>query len=257
MLAHAVSHLKPTLRWLSRGGTRNLCTDPNGLMHLWTTPVLAKKPVDEGNAFLEYLTARGMTAYQEFEEEMASDLATSRLPDGLNSAFYQWQQDQHDSVEPAEPYIELTSSPELKHLKLLIADAVDEYIAAAGLDMGSADDLDIFVWAAILRSGESHLAHTHPSSLISGVFWSHVPEGAGPMLLDDPRGPLPPFIHRVPIEPCAGELVVFPSWLQHQVVPRQFQGARVAWSFNVMDPHAPQQSATSWQVTSGVHLATS
>jgi hypothetical protein len=238
-------------------GRRLLSSTTSGLMHLWTTPVLAAKPVAASDdAFLDRLSAHGVDAHHRFAQALAAEeieVAADDFDD-LNGAFYKWQQDQHDSDEPSELYASLVSSSEFTTLRGLIADAAVRYIEAAEVQVGM-DDLEIFAWAAILRAGESHMPHAHPSSLISGVFWSRVPENAGPLLLDDPRGPLPPFVHKVPVEPVAGELVMFPSWLQHQVLPRHFEGERVSWSFNISDPNAPQQSARSWESTSAIHLA--
>ena len=226
-------------------------------MHLWTTPVLAAKPVAASDdAFLDRLSAQGVDAHHQFAEQVeAEEIEVADVEfDDLNGAFYRWQQDQHDSDEPSQLYRNLVSSSEFITLRGLIADEAVRYIEAAELGVGPMDDLEIFLWAAILRAGESHMPHAHPSSLISGVFWSRVPENAGPLLLDDPRGPLPPFVHKVPVEPCAGELVLFPSWHQHQVLPRYFEGERVSWSFNISDPSVPQQSARSWESTSAIHL---
>ena len=219
-------------------GRRLLSSTTSGLMHLWTTPVLAAKPVAASDdAFLDRLSAHGVDAHHRFAQALAAEeieVAADDFDD-LNGAFYKWQQDQHDSDEPSELYASLVSSSEFTTLRGLIADAAVRYIEAADVEVGMVD-LEIFAWAAILRAGESHMPHAHPSSLISGVFWSRVPENAGPLLLDDPRGPLPPFVHKVPVEPVAGELVMFPSWLQHQVLPRHFEGERVSWSFNISDP---------------------
>ena len=40
---------------------------------------------------------------------------------------------------------------------------------------------------------------------------------SGPLLLHDPRGPRPPFDHTYAVHPRVNELVVFPSWLVHEV----------------------------------------
>ena len=46
-----------------------------------------------------------------------------------------------------------------------------------------------------------------------------MPDDAGSIIFDDPRGPLPPFDNKLTIRPLAGDLVLFPSWLMHQVRP--------------------------------------
>jgi hypothetical protein len=61
------------------------------------------------------------------------------------------------------------------------------------------------------------------------------PDNAGKLMLDDPRGPLPPFTSRYTVEPEEGLMVLFPSWLTHQVTPTLGNDARVSWSFNILD----------------------
>ena len=41
----------------------------------------------------------------------------------------------------------------------------------------------------------------------------------GDLILEDPRGFLPPFGNRVIHSPAGGDVVLFPSWLVHHVSP--------------------------------------
>jgi len=79
----------------------------------------------------------------------------------------------------------------------------------------------------------SHLPHTHPYQLVSGVYYSRVPKGAGAIIFEDPRGPLPPFENRIIYNPKEGDLIIFPSWLLHQVTPTQGDEERISFSCNI------------------------
>jgi hypothetical protein len=62
--------------------------------------------------------------------------------------------------------------------------------------------------ATISYEGLYHLQHTHPDSLVSGVYYSSTPEGSGSIIFDDPRGPRPPFDGRYIHQPDAGLLSI-------------------------------------------------
>ena len=43
------------------------------------------------------------------------------------------------------------------------------------------------LWVNVLPEGGSHTSHIHPNSVISGTFYVAVPQGAGPIVYEDPR----------------------------------------------------------------------
>jgi uncharacterized protein (TIGR02466 family) len=99
-------------------------------------------------------------------------------------------------------------------------------------------------WANVMPAGAVHSLHLHPTSFISGTYYVEVPKGAGALKVEDPRlsqhmaapprrGDAPesfrPFVN-VPAK--AGDLVLFESWLRHEVPPARFSGERISISFN-------------------------
>jgi len=42
------------------------------------------------------------------------------------------------------------------------------------------------------------------------------------LLLDDPRGPLPPFEAKMNLDALKGDLFIFPSWITKQVIINSF-----------------------------------
>jgi uncharacterized protein (TIGR02466 family) len=99
-------------------------------------------------------------------------------------------------------------------------------------------------WANVMRAGAVHSLHLHPVSFISGTYYVEVPRGAGQLKFEDPRLGLhmaapprrahapPRFQAFVSVPATAGDLLLFESWLRHEVPPAQFTGERISISFN-------------------------
>jgi uncharacterized protein (TIGR02466 family) len=100
------------------------------------------------------------------------------------------------------------------------------------------------LWVNLLRGGGHHAAHIHPHSIISGTFYVEAPAGSGAIRFEDPRLPLMmaaptrrelapeelrPFVK---VEPRGGLLLMWESWLRHDVLPGTGRGERLSISFN-------------------------
>ena len=100
------------------------------------------------------------------------------------------------------------------------------------------------LWVNILRPGGGHSGHIHPHSIISGTLYVEVPEGAGPLKLEDPRLPmlmnapartadapeaLRSFVYAVP---APGTIFLWESWLRHEVPASRAKADRISISFN-------------------------
>jgi uncharacterized protein (TIGR02466 family) len=100
------------------------------------------------------------------------------------------------------------------------------------------------LWANLLKGGGHHSGHIHPHSIISGTLYVEVPGGSGVIRFEDPRLPLmmsaparqkdapaelQPF---VTVEPRPGLLLMWESWLRHEVLPGTSRGERLSISFN-------------------------
>lgn len=102
-------------------------------------------------------------------------------------------------------------------------------------------------WANVLRAGQYHSLHSHPSATWSGAYYvtgnpdAGVPGHAGRLELVDPR-PGTGVTHagsswlygRLLINPGPGQMVVFPGWLQHYVHPVAGDEPRISVAFNVV-----------------------
>lgn len=143
-----------------------------------------------------------------------------------------------------------------------IHDAVGRMIGATAGEAGFKGMMKIHGWANVLRRGNYNTLHTHPESAWSGVYYvcagSENPSDPQSGLLEfrDPRPfvemmPAPGYIFGQPlrIQPEAGLMVMFPSWLYHMVHPYYGDGARIAIAFNVSIQHATDSAAVSHRLS--------
>jgi uncharacterized protein (TIGR02466 family) len=94
------------------------------------------------------------------------------------------------------------------------------------------------MWANVLPQGGSHTSHIHTNAVISGTYYVNAPVGASPIVFEDPRHAMmmaaPPrkasiYESRVP---KAGTLMLWESWLRHEVPMNQAETERISISFN-------------------------
>ncbi len=91
-------------------------------------------------------------------------------------------------------------------------------------------------WVNVMPAGVVHSLHLHPSSFISGTYYVEVPKGAGALKFEDPRlsrmMAAPPRRAHVSRPARAGDVILFESWLRHEVPPARYAGERISISFN-------------------------
>lgn len=100
------------------------------------------------------------------------------------------------------------------------------------------------LWVNVLKPGGAHSGHIHPHSVVSGTLYVETPPGAGAIRFEDPRLPLlmaaPPRTEDAPeplrtfvtVAPEAGTLLLWESWLRHEVLPGSAKADRLSVSFN-------------------------
>ena len=112
---------------------------------------------------------------------------------------------------------------------------------------GSCDfQVNLAGWANVSRYGAYNKRHTHPGSQISAVYYvesgsppnEEVPE-SGTFEFIDPRPhaemsalPGEAIGRPVTVQPLNGRMILFPSWLYHQVNPYLGEDERISISFN-------------------------
>jgi len=97
-------------------------------------------------------------------------------------------------------------------------------------------------WVNIMPRTVVHGLHLHPLSTISGTYYVQTPRGSPGIKFEDPRldrlMAAPPrradAVNRpwVVLPAEAGNLVLFESWLRHEVAPNPVNSERISISFN-------------------------
>ncbi len=137
-----------------------------------------------------------------------------------------------------------TRDPTFGALRKLLDRHATAFARALHLDLdGGKLTLDS-VWINVLEPGGVHTGHVHPHSVLSGTYYVHTPPGSSALKLEDPRLPLmmaaPPRAEDAPedaqtfvyIDPRAGDVVMWESFLRHEVPMNESKRARVSVSFN-------------------------
>jgi uncharacterized protein (TIGR02466 family) len=98
------------------------------------------------------------------------------------------------------------------------------------------------MWACINKKHDQNLIHSHTNNYnLSGVFYLSVPADCGEIVFRDPR----PGANSAPYRlfkddgdseyftPVEGQIIMFPSYLEHFVLPNQSDGDRISMSFDL------------------------
>jgi uncharacterized protein (TIGR02466 family) len=133
--------------------------------------------------------------------------------------------------------------PAFAELARVLARHAMKFAGECGFALPRKPKLDS-LWANLLKSGGHHSGHIHPHSIISGALYVEVPARSGSIRFEDPRLPLmmaaparrkdapeelQPF---VAVEPRPGLLLMWESWLRHEVLAGTGRGERLSISFN-------------------------
>lgn len=136
-----------------------------------------------------------------------------------------------------------TLSPTFAALARALDDHVMRFARALEFDLTGRALAMTDCWVNIMGRGASHGGHLHPLSTISGTYYVAAPPRSAGLKLEDPRleryMAAPPRragarTHHpwVTIGVRARQLVLFESWLRHEVPPNPGAAERVSISFN-------------------------
>ena len=103
------------------------------------------------------------------------------------------------------------------------------------------------MWANINGEHAFNKVHTHPNSFFSGTYYIKTPPQSGALVVHDPRpgvhilmprrkkDSLPPQLWKeVFFLPQAGRMLIFPSWVWHEVEPHPNTETRISVAFNIL-----------------------
>ena len=97
------------------------------------------------------------------------------------------------------------------------------------------------MWGNISPKGGMNFTHIHPSGWMSGVYYIQLPKDNDVITFEDPRPARMMDFQRSCLvkdeyfdyQVKVGDLILFPSWLPHYVLPNTSDENRISISFNI------------------------
>jgi uncharacterized protein (TIGR02466 family) len=180
------------------------------------------------------------------DEDLLGDLAHSiRSLAADDSAGQRWSREH--GYKGYTSYASLDDLPKrdpaFADLAKLLTRHAAIFAADCAFDLARKPKLDS-MWVNLLKGGGHHTAHIHPHSILSGTLYVEAPAGSGAIRFEDPRLPmmmaapvrrddapeqLRPFVS---VQPRAGMLLLWESWLRHEVLAGTGRAERLSISFN-------------------------
>lgn len=121
---------------------------------------------------------------------------------------------------------------------------VQTYARALDWDLGGRTLTMTDCWINIMPFGTVHSLHLHPLSVVSGTYYVVTPKGCSGLKFEDPRmacfmaapprvaTPQPHNQQFVTYPAEAGNVILFESWIRHEVPPSRVKTDRISISFN-------------------------
>ena len=134
--------------------------------------------------------------------------------------------------------------PAFKKLERLLDKHAAAFAKALHWDIRGGKPVCDSMWVNVMPEGGSHTSHIHTNAVVSGTYYVSVPHGAGPIVYEDPRLAMlmaaPPKKLTAPREmkthisetPKPGSVLLWESWLRHEVPLNKAEGERISVSFN-------------------------
>jgi uncharacterized protein (TIGR02466 family) len=135
-------------------------------------------------------------------------------------------------------------SPTFETLERKLRRHVNAFAGAVEWDLEGRELTMTDCWINIMSRQTAHSLHLHPLSSLSGTYYVRAPAGSPGIKFEDPRldryMAAPPRVADardenrswITVPAVAGQLVLFESWLRHEVAPNPMAAERVSVSFN-------------------------
>ncbi|MCY7398869.1 MAG: hypothetical protein LH466_08555 [Sphingomonas bacterium] len=197
------------------------------------------------------MTSRSLFVTQLYEAELGAPALLDELAHSIRSlatddqAGRRWSRDK--GYKGYTSYASLNDlprrDPAFADLARLLTKHASAFVTDLAFDLPRKPKLDS-LWVNLLKPGGHHSSHLHPHSILSGTLYVEVPHGSGCIRFEDPRSGLmmaaPPRRADAPAElasfatiaPRPGLLLLWESWLRHEVLPGTAKTERLSISFN-------------------------
>ena len=128
--------------------------------------------------------------------------------------------------------------PELKKLEDDITEASHSFAKSTGRTLKG--ETLLTMWASVYNNGKGHGAHIHRRAMISGTYYPTDHESHSKIIFESPylaqtmHDTIDESLLSESIKPKKGDMLLWPSWLQHRVVEQvKTNTPRVAISWNM------------------------
>jgi uncharacterized protein (TIGR02466 family) len=116
----------------------------------------------------------------------------------------------------------------------------NEFLEGLGYD-STKINLHPHIFVSEMFENDYHTRHAHAGSLLSGILYLQVPTGSSPIVFTDPR-PHRDFLclpkkgkssDQIFITPVEGLMLIWESWLNHEVPKNASKDGRITMVFNL------------------------
>jgi uncharacterized protein (TIGR02466 family) len=134
--------------------------------------------------------------------------------------------------------------PDFADLKRRLDRHVARFAEACAFELGGRKLKLDSLWVNVLDGKGGHSGHIHPHSVVSGTLYVALPPGSRGLKFEDPRLAMlmaaPPRRAEAPeilrsfveVAPQPGDVLLWESWLRHEVSPGTGRDKRISISFN-------------------------
>ncbi len=131
-----------------------------------------------------------------------------------------------------------------EELKRHLDHQVAVYAQQIQLDLENQKLRLVSMWVNVVETLGAHASHIHPHCAVSGTIYVATPPGSAPLRFEDPRlglmmsapsrqaGARPDRMNFQNIPAMAGHVVLWESWLRHEVPMNLSEDHRISISFN-------------------------
>jgi uncharacterized protein (TIGR02466 family) len=139
--------------------------------------------------------------------------------------------------------------PILKDLNKFVIHSFEQYTKFLGVNNFSVDGLSFFY--SSITEKEFHPIHSHINCSFSGVYYLKVPQNSSKIRFWHPNYESFDFSkHNIDItsqklwnyydlSPFSGQLLMWPSWVKHEVIPSTTSEERITAVFNITNRNGP------------------
>jgi uncharacterized protein (TIGR02466 family) len=135
----------------------------------------------------------------------------------------------------------------LEELKQVICSGVEGLASGQGVNIEKHKAIIQGMWMSNMRKGSTHIKHAHGNSMYCGTYYVQCPKGSGSIRFYNPCAELfeltnPPIEKEgnaitsawVDFKPKPGLLLLWNSWVFHEVLKNHNTTPRISISFNVV-----------------------